>query len=88
MSKQGKKEEKLIADLKKAKPAAVKKWFNLYYPKLFRVALKKCQTEKDAQDLVQETFINCLKNLTMFKGRSSLLTWMQSILSHKTPILC
>lgn len=48
-----------------------------------RVAVKKAQNKRDAEDLVQETFINCLKNIHVFRENSSLKTWMISILRHE-----
>ncbi|MEA2057009.1 MAG: RNA polymerase sigma factor [Patescibacteria group bacterium] len=73
----------LVKRIKKGQSKAVKQWFNHYYPQLMRLALKKAQTAKDAEDLVQETFINCLRQIHLFRESSSLKTWMISILRHE-----
>lgn len=76
-------ESDLIKKIKKGQARAVKCWFKRYHPCLMRIALKKAQTAKDAEDLVQETFINCLRQIHLFKENSSLKTWMISILRHE-----
>jgi len=76
-------EKKLIEQLKKGDSKAVKKWFDMYQKILMRIALSKAKNAEDAQELVQEAFINCLRSLHLFKGKSSLFSWMQSILRHE-----
>lgn len=81
---QFKQESVLVSQLKAGDAGAVRYWFKKYYPQLMRIALKKAQNRKDAEDLVQETFINSLKQISLFKQNSSLKTWMVSILRHET----
>lgn len=76
-------EQALIKALRSGDPLASKQWFENYYPRLFAIALKKARNLPDAQELVQETFINCLRNLHFFRGNSKLSTWMISILNHE-----
>ncbi|MFZ5376329.1 MAG: RNA polymerase sigma factor [Patescibacteria group bacterium] len=76
-------QQKLLAGLRKADPASVKKWFDLFYPELLKIAVVKLSSQDLAEELVQETFIHSLKQLTLFRGDSSLMTWMQSILRHE-----
>lgn len=78
-----KSEKKLISQLKNGNPKAVKVWFNRFYPELLAVAKLKAKTDKDAEDLAQETLINCLKQIQIFRGDSSLKTWMMTILRHE-----
>ncbi len=77
-------QQDLIKKIKQGQPQAVKKWFTLYKPDLMRIALTKVSNQADAQDIVQETFINSLKNIHSFNEKSSLKTWMISILRHET----
>ncbi len=76
-------QSQLITGLKKGDDRAIKVWFNVFYGELMSVALVKIKSKKDAKDVVQETFINCLKQLPLFEQRSSLKTWMISILRHE-----
>lgn len=73
----------LLERLKKGEPLAVQQWFSGYHDRLLRFVLTKVSSDKDAEELVQETFINCLKHLPLFRGDSSILTWMQGIARHE-----
>jgi RNA polymerase sigma-70 factor (ECF subfamily) len=79
-----KKEQHLLAELRRGRSTAVKKWFRWYSPYLLAITLKKVSSRQDAEELVQETFINCLRQLPLFQERSRLKTWMVSILRHET----
>ncbi|MCA9960159.1 MAG: sigma-70 family RNA polymerase sigma factor, partial [Anaerolineales bacterium] len=46
---------------------------------LYRLALRLMQNEADAEDVVQETFINAYKAIGSFEGRSGLGTWLYRI---------
>lgn len=83
MSLKNHNEVRLVSQLKAGNPKAVKKWFQHYFPLMMKLALKKISREEIAEEIVQETFLNCLKNLHFFKGNSQLWTWMQSILRHE-----
>ncbi len=76
-------EATLVKQLKKGSPQAVKSWFDQYYPDLLAMARKKVKTNKDAEDLAQETMVNCLKQIHLFREDSSLKTWMMTILRHE-----
>lgn len=76
-------EQRLISELKQGKPKAVRKWFKTYHDRLLRLVLQRISLETDAEELVQETFLNALKQLPLFRGDSSLWTWMVSITRHE-----
>jgi RNA polymerase sigma-70 factor (ECF subfamily) len=76
-------EEVLVKALKAGDELAVEYWFKKYRFQLKKIALSKVANPAQAAELVQETFINCLQTLNLFKGKSSLLTWMQSVLRHE-----
>ena len=50
---------------------------------LFRIARGLCPTADDAEDVVQETFLEAYKGIGRFDGRSSLLTWLSRILARR-----
>lgn len=58
-------------------------WVDQYADKLYNFALKKVFSEQLAEDLVQETFLSALQGRANFKGESSELTWLISILKNK-----
>jgi RNA polymerase sigma-70 factor (ECF subfamily) len=76
-------EQKLITQLRAGNPQAVKVWFEHYYPELLAFAQKKAQNVKDAEDLAQETMVNSLRQMHLFRGEASLKTWMMTILRHE-----
>jgi RNA polymerase sigma factor (sigma-70 family) len=73
----------LVEAIKSGHELAIEYWFKNYYQKLFNLALQKLPNRSVAEEITQETFINCLRSITLFKGNSSLLTYMQSILRHE-----
>lgn len=78
-----KSEQDLISKLKQGDTRAVNQWFSEYNDKLTKVVVKKVSNYQDAEEIVQQTFLNCLKHLPLFRGRSSIWTWMNSIARHE-----
>lgn len=52
-------------------------------PYLFGFAAARLQQKEVAQDVVQEVFLSALKGVDGFAGRSSVRTWLTSILLNK-----
>jgi RNA polymerase sigma-70 factor (ECF subfamily) len=50
-----------------------------YRPKLFRLALSLVHNEADAEDIVQESFLNAFNSIDSFRGESGLGTWLYRI---------
>jgi RNA polymerase sigma-70 factor (ECF subfamily) len=73
----------LLSRLKSGDPKAVQSWFQQYHDKLFSLVCHKISNEKDAEELVQDTFLSCLKHLPLFRGESSIWTWMARICQHE-----
>jgi len=76
-------EKELITKLKSGDEHAVKLWFDLYFNRLLNIIEMKVSNKKDAEEIVQQTFLNCLKHLPLFLGKSSIWTWMNSIARHE-----
>lgn len=72
--------EQLVTALKSQDPAAVQELLDAYGDRLLRSAFLLCGNETEAQDLVQETFLQALRSVHRFQGRSSLYTWLHAIL--------
>jgi len=77
-------EAQLIAALKAQAPGAVKELVNTYGDRLLRSAYSLCGNESDAQDLVQDTFLQAIRSVHRFRGRSSVYTWLHAILLNLT----
>jgi RNA polymerase sigma-70 factor, ECF subfamily len=50
-----------------------------YRPRLYRLALSLLHNENDAEDVVQESFLNAFNAIDSFRGHSSLGTWLYRI---------
>lgn len=77
-------EKKLIRSLKKGKEEAYYELINLYGNKLLKTIYLMIKDEKEAEDIVQETFIRVYKYIKNFKGESSLYTWIYRIAHNVT----
>lgn len=76
-------DRKLVGRLRQGDQTASKEWFGKYHFQMLKFVLYKVSNLEDAEEIVQETFINCLKHLPVFNEKSSVLTWMQSIARHE-----
>ncbi|VTS01441.1 rna polymerase ecf-type sigma factor : RNA polymerase sigma factor, sigma-70 family OS=Singulisphaera acidiphila (strain ATCC BAA-1392 / DSM 18658 / VKM B-2454 / MOB10) GN=Sinac_0328 PE=4 SV=1: Sigma70_r2: Sigma70_r4_2 [Tuwongella immobilis] len=56
--------------------------FSRYRALAYRVAYRLLGQEADALDAVQEGFINALKNIQRFQGRSTFKTWLLRVVSN------
>ncbi|MGA2864070.1 MAG: RNA polymerase sigma factor [Verrucomicrobiota bacterium] len=77
-------EEKLVAAFRDQDPAAVRELLSSHGDRLLRSAFLLCGREADAQDLVQETFLQALQSAPRFRNQSSLYTWLHGILLNLT----
>lgn len=53
--------------------------YSKYERRIYFFALKRLSSPFDAEDITQEVFLQVLRGLQKFEGRSSLLTWMFGI---------
>lgn len=83
--------EKILVDkLKNKNEEAYVDLINLYGNRLLRTLYLMIGDEREAEDLVQETFIRVFKFIGQFKGKSSLYTWIyrisQNVLKDNLPL--
>jgi RNA polymerase sigma-70 factor (ECF subfamily) len=72
-------EADLIARLQAGDKAACAECIELHAPPVYRLALRLMGNEVDAEDVMQETFLNAFKAINSFEGRSGLGTWLYRI---------
>ena len=77
-------EQELIAALRGRDPAAVQKLVDACGNRLLRSAFLLCGNETEAEDLVQDTFLQAFESVDRFGGRSSVYTWLHAILLNLT----
>ena len=58
-----------------------------YSSSIYRLGLRMLGNPQDAEDILQNTFINALTHIHKFEGRSSLLTWLYRIASNEALML-
>lgn len=53
-----------------------------YSPRIYNLGLRMMRNEKDAEDILQETFLILIKKIHTFQGRSTLYTWLYRIATN------
>jgi RNA polymerase sigma-70 factor (ECF subfamily) len=56
---------------------------DLYSRPIYRLGLRMLGNSQDAEDVLQNTFLNALTHLPTFEGRSSLSTWLYRIAANE-----
>jgi RNA polymerase sigma-70 factor (ECF subfamily) len=57
--------------------------FEIYFPRLFRFALRRVADEDVAEDIVQSTLIKAMRALSTWRGEASFFTWLCTICRHE-----
>ena len=76
-------DEVIIAALRRGDEQAFSYLVDRYHAAMVRVATLFCRDQNVAEEVVQETWIAVLKGSDKFESRSSLKTWIFSIVSNK-----
>ena len=76
-------DRQLLIDLKYGRPEAVKAWYQQYSPKLHTHVTLKVGNANDVDEIVHDIFMECLKHLPLFRGESSIWTWMLHVALHE-----
>lgn len=74
---------KLIKEIQAGNEEAFAKLYHDFYIAFYYMALKLTQNEADAQDAVQDTFINIRKNINHLKSPDVVIVWMKQILMNR-----
>lgn len=60
---------------------------NEYSSPIYRLGMRMLGNSQDAEDILQNTFLNALVHLPKFEGRSSLSTWLYRIAANEALML-
>lgn len=63
--------------------AAAKALYHQYAPAMYNICLRMVQHPQEAEDLLQEAFIQVFEHLNRFRGESTLGAWIKSIVVNK-----
>lgn len=76
-------ETELIDGCRKHDPKFQRQLYDRYKNAMYNLAYRLVGDFEDAQDVLQEAFIEVFRNLDSFKGESSLGAWIKTILTRK-----
>jgi len=72
-------EQQLLARLCAGEPASYAELLNAYGGRMLAVARRIVQSDADAQDCVQDAFLQAFRKISAFDGRASLSSWLHRI---------
>jgi RNA polymerase sigma-70 factor, ECF subfamily len=72
-------DHRLITECLKGDPAAFGVLVRRYQDRLYNTVYRQLDNAEDAQDVVQEAFLNAYQSLDSFKGHSEFFTWLYRI---------
>jgi RNA polymerase sigma-70 factor, ECF subfamily len=75
-------ESKLIKLAQDGEFEAFEEIVSRYEKRAFKLALRILRQNEDAEDVVQETFLNVARNIKKFRGESSFHTWLTRIVTN------
>ena len=73
-------ESALVASLCAGDESAFAQLVDRYTPAMLRVARGYVRSHETAEEVVQETWIALIKGISNFEGRSSLRTWLFTVM--------
>jgi RNA polymerase sigma-70 factor, ECF subfamily len=79
-------DQALLARLQAGDKSACTECIERYGPGVYRLALRLTQNEADAEEVMQETFLNAFKAIDSFEGRSAITTWLYRI-AHNVALM-
>lgn len=75
-------QEKIIARARRGDADAFEQLVVAYRDQVFRLALRMCGSEADADEVAQEAFLSAWKALPNFRGESQFSTWLYQLTTH------
>ena len=75
-------QEHIIARARRGDADAFEQLVAAYRNQVFRLALRMCGNEADADEVAQEAFLSAWKGLPNFRGESRLSTWLYQLTTH------
>lgn len=76
-------EQTLLLKLRSGNKRALREFYARVKPKLTRWVQQRVRTEEDVEEIVHDTFLAFLDSLPLFRGKSSLETFINSIARHE-----
>jgi RNA polymerase sigma-70 factor (ECF subfamily) len=68
---------------KRGEQAAQLEVYNRYYKAMYNTAIRIVKDQAEAQDVMQESFLNAFTKLDSFKGEATFGSWLKELWSIK-----
>ncbi len=76
-------DELLLARAKRGERAALEQLFRLFEAPVYTLARRLCRRAEDAEDVLQEAFLEVFRSLRSFRGEGSFAGWVRRIAVSK-----
>jgi RNA polymerase sigma factor (sigma-70 family) len=73
----------LIEECRKGNSKAQFRLYNQYSKAMYNLAYRILNNREDAEDMLQEAFVECFRNLSSFRFESTFGAWLRRILVNK-----
>ncbi|MDR1793302.1 MAG: RNA polymerase sigma factor [Bacteroidales bacterium] len=80
-------EEHILAGCIKKEHKCMEMLYKQYSPSLYAIALRYTKSAEDAEDVLQDAFINIFEHIEQFSGKGSLQAWMSKIVINQALFL-
>ena len=75
--------DRVLPGVKSGDPAAQEALYRAFETPVYNLARRICRTTEDAEDVLQETFLEVFRSIGSFRGEGSLWGWVRTIASSK-----
>jgi len=75
--------DRVLPRVKAGDPAAQEAVYRAFEAPVYNLARRICRTTEDAEDVLQETFLEVFRSIGSFRGDGSLWGWVRSIAASK-----
>lgn len=75
-------DEELIARIRRDDAVALEELVSRYEDRVYNLAYRMLGNKEDAEDVLQDTFVNVVRGLDSFKGKSSFSTWLYRVAAN------
>ena len=76
----------LVARARAGDFAALERLYRTYERPVYTLARRLTQSAEDAEDVLQETFLEVCRSLKQWRGEGSLWGWVRTIAASKAPM--
>lgn len=74
----------LIEECKKGSSDAQFRLYNQYSKAMFNLALRMTNSREDSEDILQDAFVECFRNISSFRYESTFGAWLKSIVINRS----